>query len=111
MMNFIKELPFAITVCDKKGKIIEMNDRSVLTFHKYGGKELIGKSLMDCHPEKARNILHEMFKNQNTNAYTIEKEGVKKLIYQCPWYNKGKFSGYVELSLVLPAEMPHFVRK
>lgn len=110
-MDYIKELPFAVTVCDKKGKIIEMNDRSVITFQKYGGKELIGKSLMDCHPENARNVLKEMFKNQNTNAYTIEKEGIKKLIYQCPWFKSKKFAGYVELSLILPEEMPHFVRK
>lgn len=44
------------------------------------------------------------------NVYTIEKDGVKKLIYQAPWYRDGAYAGFVELSLVVPAAMPHFVR-
>ncbi|MDD2576134.1 MAG: diguanylate cyclase, partial [Bacteroidales bacterium] len=45
-----------------------------------------------------------------TNAYTIEKEGLKKLIYQTPWYENGEFGGLVEFSIVIPMDMPHFVR-
>jgi len=44
------------------------------------------------------------------NIYTIEKNGVKKLIYQSPWYQNGKYAGFVELSLEIPFEMPHFIR-
>ena len=52
-----------------------------------------------------------MMKTHETNAYTIEKAGVKKLIYQAPWFRAdGAFGGLVELSMVIPAEMPHFVR-
>ena len=55
--------------------------------------------------------IEEMMKTHETNAYTIEKAGVKKLIYQAPWYRAdGAFGGLVELSMVLPADMPHFVR-
>ena len=46
-----------------------------------------------------------------TNAYTIEKNGVKKLIYQTPWYENGEFMGLVEFSLEIPFEMPHYIRK
>jgi hypothetical protein len=42
---------------------------------------------------------------------TIEKAGKKKLIYQTPWHTEGEYRGFVELSLELPAEMPHFVRQ
>ena len=52
-----------------------------------------------------------MLKNHNLNAYTIEKNGVKKLVYQSPWFENGEFAGYIELSMELPAEMPHFVRQ
>jgi hypothetical protein len=45
------------------------------------------------------------------NAYTIEKNGKKKMIYQTPWYSNGKYSGLVEISLPLPEELPHFIRK
>ena len=35
---------------------------------------------------------------------------MKKLIYQAPWYRDGAYAGFVELSLVVPFELPHFVR-
>lgn len=103
------------------------------TFQK-GEESLIGKNLMDCHPPHARakvcltfflffflltswftlhwaqTQIEEMMKTHETNAYTIEKAGVKKLIYQAPWFREGVFGGLVELSMVIPMEMPHFVR-
>ena len=110
-MDYFKELNFAVTICDKNGKIIEMNDKSKKTFLKPGREELIGANVLDCHPEPARSMLEGMLSNPKTNAYTIEKNGVKKLIYQTPWYNEGEFMGMVELSLEIPFEMKHMVRK
>lgn len=101
---------FAITVCDADGLILEMNAKSAATFAKSGGGSLIGKSLLDCHPEPSKTKLKKMLAEPYTNAYTIEKNGVKKLIYQAPWLKDGKPAGLVELSLEIPAEMPHFVR-
>ena len=109
-MEFFKETPFSVTICDKDGIILDMNDKSVKTFVK-DGVSIIGRSLMDCHPEPARKILNELLEKQNVNAYTIEKNGIKKLIYQSPWYKDGEFAGYIELSIELPDGMPHFVRK
>ncbi len=111
MNNWKDGVNFAITVCDAEGKVLEMNDKSAATFAKRGGRELVGKSLLDCHPGESNAKLRKMLAEPFTNAYTIEKNGVKKLIYQAPWYEEGKFSGLVELSLEIPAEMPHFVRK
>ena len=111
MENWANELPFmAITISDKEGKIIEMNDRSAMTFQKSGGRELIGKELMDRHKEKAQSMIREMMASPKTNAYTIEKEGLKKLIYQTPWYENGEFGGLAEFSIVLPSDMPHYIR-
>jgi transcriptional regulator with PAS, ATPase and Fis domain len=106
-----KEIGFAVTICDSVGSIVYMNEKSMATFGKDGGRNLLGKSLFDCHPEPSLSKLKEILENQGTNAYTIEKNGIKKLIYQTPWYEEGKFSGLVEISLPLPEEMPHFVRK
>jgi transcriptional regulator with PAS, ATPase and Fis domain len=111
MENWKNGVNFAITVCDADGVIIEMNDKAASTFAKGGGKELLGKSLLDCHPEPARTKLKAMLAEPGTNVYTIEKNGVKKLIYQAPWLKDGKPAGLVELSLELPAEVPHFTRK
>lgn len=108
--HWYDEFPAAITVCDPDGIILEMNQRSAQTFAKDGGSELIGQNVYDCHPEPSRTRLRELMEAQQTNAYTIQKNGVKKLIYQAPWYKDGEFAGFVELSLVIPEDMPHFNR-
>jgi transcriptional regulator with PAS, ATPase and Fis domain len=109
-INWSKELSVAITVSDKDGKIIEMNDRSAEVFARYGGYNLIGKQLNDCHQPASQEIMAGLIQNQSVNVYTIEKNGVKKLIYQCPWFNEGKYAGLVELSMVIPEKLPHFIR-
>ncbi|MBZ5497867.1 MAG: PAS domain-containing protein [Acidobacteriia bacterium] len=107
---WVKEFPVAITVLDAKGVILEMNDKSAATFAADGGMKLVGKSALDCHPEPSRTKLQQLLQHPKASVYTIEKAGVKKMICQIPWQRGGKFSGVVELSIELPAEVPHFVR-
>ncbi len=104
------EFPGAITVCDAEGKILDMNERSAKGYAEEGGRKLIGSNLLDCHPEPARSKVRQLLESNKPNIYTIEKNGIKKLIYQSPWYKDGKFAGVVELSLEIPEQMPHFVR-
>jgi transcriptional regulator with PAS, ATPase and Fis domain len=108
--TWTKELPFAITVCDKDGKIIIMNDKSIKTFEKYGGARLIGQSLFDCHPGNSGQKLASLLGSGQVNCYTIEKEGIHKMIYQAPWFENGIYRGFVELSFQLPETVPHFIR-
>ncbi|HNX37186.1 MAG TPA: PAS domain-containing protein [Candidatus Cloacimonadota bacterium] len=110
MHEWIKDFAGAATVCDKNGTIIEMNEKACATFASYGGSDLIGKSLYDYHPEHCNVIIREMLQTGRTNAYTIEKQGKRKLIYQQPLFENGEVSGIVELSLELPDDMPHYVR-
>ena len=109
-MDYFKEVNLAVTICDKEGKILETNDKSRKTFLKPGQEDLIGKNVLDCHPEPAHSLLGDMVQNPRTNVYTIEKKGVKKLIYQTPWYVEGEFMGFMELSMEIPFEMKHRVR-
>jgi transcriptional regulator with PAS, ATPase and Fis domain len=108
--EWVKEFPASITVCDEEGVILEMNDKSVQTFAEDGGRKLIGSNILDCHPEPVRTKTEHMLAAQEKNVYTIEKNGVKKLIYQSPWYKDGKYAGFVEIALEIPWELPHFVR-
>jgi len=108
--SWVEDFPGAVTVCDEKGTIIEMNGRSALIFAEDGGAALIGKNVLDCHPEPSRTKLAEMMAGRQTNVYTIEKNGAKKLIYQAPWFRDGEYRGFIELSLDVPFEMPHFAR-
>lgn len=109
--SWVDEFPGAVTVCDKDGIIIEMNRKAAKTFENEGGSKLIGTSLLECHSEPSRSKLAELLRSRKENIYTIEKNGIKKLIYQSPWFADGVFGGLVELSLEIPFEMPHFLRK
>lgn len=108
--DWTREFPGAITLCDADGIILSMNDRAVATFGADGGAKLVGSNVLDCHPEPSRSKLAGMLQDKSSNLYTIEKAGKKKLIAQLPWFNEGEFAGIVELSLELPADMPHFNR-
>ena len=103
---WVEEFPGAITVCDSAGIILEMNVKAMEDFREEGGQKLIGTNLLDCHPEPARNKLRQLMEGQQVNVYTTEKKGVRKLICQTPWYKAGKYSGFVELSIVIPGEIP-----
>lgn len=108
--DWIKEFPAAVTVCDQNGIILDMNDKSAKTFEKDGGRNLIGCNLLDCHPEPARTKTEALLAGREKNVYTIEKNDIKKLIYQSPWYRDGQHAGFVEISLEIPFDMPHFIR-
>ncbi len=108
--NWVQEFRGAVTVCDRKGTVIAMNKAAARIFAKDGGAKLIGTNVLDCHPEPARTKLRGIMAEQRTNVYTIEKGGVKRLIYQSPWYRNRRYAGHVELSIEIPADLPHFVR-
>jgi transcriptional regulator with PAS, ATPase and Fis domain len=108
--EWVKEFSGAVTVCDPNGIILEMNDKAARSYARDGGTALIGTNLLNCHPEPSRSKVAAMLASDQPNIYTIEKNGVKKLIYQVPWTKDGKYAGFVELSLEIPFEMPHFLR-
>ena len=108
---WIKEFPAAITVSDPDGIILDMNDKAAKSMTKDGGRDLIGKNMLDCHPDPARGKLERLMDERKANAYTIEKNGIKKFIYQSPWYKDGVYAGLIELSFEIPFEMPHFIRE
>jgi hypothetical protein len=101
----------AITVCDADARIVAMNRKSRATFAADGGGSLVGGDLLECHNERSRGIIAGLLAGGGTNAYTIEKGGVRKLIYQTAWLEGGEVRGLVEISLPLPADLPHFVRE
>ena len=109
--DWTQSFPGAITVCDPTGIILEMNEQAIEVFKEDGGATLVGTNLLDCHPEPARSKVEQMLNTREQNIYSIEKRGKKKLIYQTPWFKDGAYGGFVELSLPIPFDMPHFIRK
>ncbi len=108
--DWTEELPAAITVTDADGTILAMNGRACEVFKEDGGAALVGRSVFACHPEPALTRTRELYARREPNHYTIRKKGQRKIIHQIPWYEAGRFAGFVELSIPIPDEMPHFDR-
>lgn len=99
----------AVTVCDANCTIIYMNDRARQTFAKHG--DLIGRNLLDCHNPRSVEIIRHLLATGGQNCYTIEKLGQRKMIFQTAWrLEDGTVGGLVELSMVIPEDMPHYIR-
>lgn len=107
--TWIKELPVSITVCDAEGTLIEMNDCSQ-NLYSSQGESLLGANLQNCHADASREKLAAMMQTHATNIYTIEKNGVKKMVVHTPWYVDGGYSGHVEFVITLPDTIPHYLR-
>lgn len=111
MPDWVTGFPGAVTVSDKDHRIVYMNDKSAATYAKDGGRALIGKPLLACHNERSKAMVQSLLETGGQNVYTIDKAGQKKLIFQSAWRDEsGTVAGLVEVSLVLPADIPHFVR-
>ncbi len=106
MRDFFDNVAVSMTVCDLEGKVVYQNKRAVEALG-----EARGHNLKECHQNSSWEKICAMIAEGSTNAYTIEKKGVRKLIYQTPWYEEdGRVAGLVEYSIVLPSDMPHKIR-
>lgn len=104
-MQWPDEIGCAVTVCDTEGLVIYQNERSRAV-----NGDVCGRSLIPCHNERSRAIIRRLLCDEGTNTYTIEKDGIRKLIYQTVWKADGQVRGLVEISMEIPAEMPHYIR-
>ena len=109
-LEWFEHLPCAITVCDRKYTILYMNEKAAEVNEEAGGRALVGTSLMDCHPPDAQRKLRKVMSSGKPNAYTVEKKGVKKMVYQSHWKRNGRVAGLVELYFELPRDVPRHVR-
>lgn len=106
--QWAEEMNCAVTVCDREGVILYMNAKARSTFASHG--DLIGHNLMPCHSPASQQKIQHMLATGESNAYTITKNGQRKMIYQTPWRRDGEVTGLVEISMVIPEEMPHYQR-
>ena len=103
--SWADELDCAVTLCDTQGIVRYQNDRSVAV-----NGDARGQSLFPCHNERSRAIIRRLLDEGGRNVYTIEKRGIRKLIYQTVWREAGEVCGLAEFSMEIPGEMPHYIR-
>ena len=101
-IEWTKELGIGITITDKNGTFIELNDKAGKIFEEQGGMNLIGSNIMDCHNSNSQQLIRDIIENKKVNVYFVEKKGGKKLIYQSPWTVNGESGGLIEISIELP---------
>lgn len=107
--DWAEEMNCAVTVCDNDGVIVYQNKSARELYAAHGN--LVGKNLIPCHNERSQGIIRHMLDTGESNSYTIEKKGVHKMIYQTPWRRDGKIAGLVEISMIIPDTLPHYVRE
>ncbi len=107
-LDWLDQLPCALTVCDRKYKILYMNEKAAEANSE--GMALVGKSLMDCHPPSARRKLRHVMSAGKPHVFSIERKRVKRIVYQGHWKKNGKAGGLVEISFELPRDMPNLRR-
>ena len=92
----------AVVICDLEHTIIYMNPAAIARYAKWGGKELMGKSLLKCHTEKACEMIYKVldwFKASKDNniVYTFFNEKENKDVYMVALRNDaGELIGYYE---------------
>ncbi len=92
----------AVVICDLEHTIIYMNPVAVERYEKWGGKELMGKSLLNCHNEKSSEMILKVldwFKSSKDNniVYTFYNQKENKDVYMVALRNEeGDLIGYYE---------------
>ena len=105
ILDFFKEINVSITISDTDGNVVYMNDKAKSVF-----TDMVGKNMMAWHKQSSQDTIKRLIDEKATNVYTIQKGDVRKMIYQTPWYVDGEIKGLIEYSIILPEEMPHYVR-
>ena len=92
----------AVVICDLEHTIIYMNPVAEARYEKWGGKALLGKSLLDCHNEKSCEMINKVldwFKKSKDNnlVYTFYNQKENKDVYMVALRNdSGELIGYYE---------------
>lgn len=92
----------AVVLCNLEHEIIYMNPASVENYHKWGGAELVGKSLLNCHNpnsvEKIRMVINWFQEDETHNrVFTFYNEKQNKDVYMIALRDdERKLIGYYE---------------
>ena len=92
----------AVVICDLDHKIIYMNPAAKTRYEKWGGQELIGRSLLDCHNERSCEMIHKVLNwfqisEENNLVYTSYNQKENKDVYMVALRNdNNELIGYYE---------------
>lgn len=91
-----------VVICDLEHTVLYMNPTAIKRYAKYGGEELVGKSLLRCHSERSRQQIKQVLawfaKSPDNNiVYESRNEAENKDIYMVALRDESeKLIGYYE---------------
>jgi len=92
----------AIVICDTNHIIQYMNPVAIARYAKRGGKELIGKNLLECHNPQSQEMITKILNwfqedEKNNMIYTFKNEKENKDVYMVALRDEdGNLIGYYE---------------
>lgn len=91
----------AIVICNLEHEIIYMNPAAAVSYGKYGGTQLVGSNLLECHNpksgEKIQQVVDWFAADRNHNiVYTFHNEKQNKDVYMVALREEGNLIGYYE---------------
>lgn len=92
----------AVVLCDLEHTIVYMNPVAIKRYEKWGGADLLGKSLLACHNEHSREMIIKVVNwfqksPENNLVYTFYNQKENKDVYMVALRNDSKeLIGYYE---------------
>ena len=92
----------SVVICNLDHEIIYMNPQAIASYHKWGGKALIGKSLMNCHNPKSKEMIEKVIawfgeSKEHNRIHTFYNEKQAKDVYMIALRDEaGTLIGYYE---------------
>lgn len=100
--SMIDEDKAAVVICDKEHKIIYMNSAACENYSKWGGADLLGKNLLECHNTKSQEMIKKIVEwfqadKSHNRIYTHYNEKQNKDVYMIALRDEqGALIGYYE---------------
>ncbi len=91
-----------VVLCDLGHKIVYLNKSAAEHYSRFGGAELLGKSLLGCHGKRSREIIEKVVawfaeSNDNNMIYTFRNDEENKDVYMVALRDgEGALIGYYE---------------
>lgn len=102
MKSVLEQDRASVVICDLNHTIVYMNPAAINNYAKRGGKELLGKCLLDCHNPNSIDIIKKVVawfgeSSENNMIYTFRNEKENKDVYMVALRDDNqKLIGYYE---------------
>ncbi len=100
-----------IVIADENFVIQYINNIGALNYARFGGKNIVGTSLFDCHKPESHQPIKDMYESfKNNSVKVVEKSipmaGKQKKILYLPIFQDNEFKGVNEIQYFTPPLNP-----